>query len=68
MTLPYERTRAVLAAREFLLRLASPHNDGIKGVRQDVRAEARRLLRHYPTWLDMGREECFGVAEEPVRE
>lgn len=53
MTLPHERTRATLATREFLVGLASPYGDGIKGVRTEVREEARRLLRHYPTPADL---------------
>jgi hypothetical protein len=49
MTLPYERARAVLAADEFLRRLASPYvANGLKKIPKDVRDEARRLLRHYP--------------------
>ena len=39
--------------REFLVRLASPYvEDGIKGIRREVRAEALRLLRHYPLSWD----------------
>jgi hypothetical protein len=49
MTLPEESDRAVAATREFLVRLSSPYvENGIKGVRREVRAEASRLLRHYP--------------------
>lgn len=49
MTVPYERSRAVLATAEFLRRLASPYTqDGLKKIPTDVRAEARALLRHYP--------------------
>ena len=49
MTLPEESDRAVARTREFLVRLASPYvEDGIKGIRREVRAEALRLLRHYP--------------------
>ena len=59
MTLPYERTRAVLSTQDFLLRLASPHEGGIKGIRREVREEARRLLRHYPLWFDLGRADAF---------
>ena len=53
MTLPEQSDRAVAQAREFLVRLASPYvEDGIKGIRKEVRAEALRLLRHYPyVWL-----------------
>ena len=54
MTLPHESDRAVAATREFLVRLASPYVDGgIKKIRREVRAEALRLLRHYPyVWSD----------------
>ena len=49
MTLPEQSERAVAQTREFLVRLASPYvENGIKGVRREVRAEALRLLRHYP--------------------
>lgn len=60
MTLPYERTRAVLQTQDFLIRLASlPSAGGVKGVPKDVRFEARRLLRHYPLWFDLGRSDAF---------
>ena len=61
MTLPAERTRAVIRAREFLLRLAMPRG-GIKRVPRPVRDEARRLLRHYPGWFDLGRADAFDAA------
>jgi hypothetical protein len=49
MTLPEQSERAVAQTREFLVRLSSPYvEDGIKGIRREVRAEALRLLRHYP--------------------
>jgi hypothetical protein len=53
MTLPEQSDRAVAQTRQFLVRLASPYVDGgIKGIRREVRAEALRLLRHYPyAWL-----------------
>lgn len=53
MTLPYERTAATLRVRDFLIRLASPYGGGIKGVRTEVRQEARRLLKHFPTPVDL---------------
>lgn len=58
MTLPEQSDRAVAATREFLVRLASPYvEDGIKGIRREVRAEALRLLRHYPhVWLSANGE------------
>lgn len=46
MTLPEERTRAVLQARFFLQQLCD--NERTPGVPESVRREARRLLRHYP--------------------
>jgi hypothetical protein len=55
MTLPSERTRAVIRARDFLFRLCSPHGGGIKRIPSEVREEARRLLRHYPGWFDRRR-------------
>ena len=57
MTLPEQSDRAVAQTRAFLVRLASPYGeDGIKGIRREVRAEALRLLRHYPyAWSDKKR-------------
>ena len=52
MTLPNERTRSVLNTQQFLLRLATPYGGGLKRIPLNVRAEARRLLRHYPSCLD----------------
>lgn len=52
MTLPNERTRSVLSAKRFLLRLATPYGGGLKRIPKAVRVEARLLLRHYPSWLD----------------
>jgi len=52
MTLPNERTRSVLNTHQFLVRLATPYGGGLKRIPKDVRVEARRLLRHYPSWLD----------------
>lgn len=49
MTLPEQSDRAVKQTREFLVRLASPYvEDGVKGIRREIRAEALALLRHYP--------------------
>ncbi|MGY3040819.1 hypothetical protein ACVWWQ_002450 [Rhodanobacter sp. TND4EL1] len=44
MTLPYERTRAVIETREFLRLLL-----GNRRVPASVRSEAKSLLRHYPS-------------------
>ena len=62
MTLPAERTHAVCRAAAFLRRLASPYAGGIKGIRREVREEARRILRHYPHWFDLGRADAFDAA------
>lgn len=60
MTRRDERTRAVLEVREFLRRLSSPaHPDAIDGIADEVRAEARALLRHYPTFADLMDEDAF---------
>jgi hypothetical protein len=54
MTLPEQRTRAVLATRNFLTRLMTPYlPDSCKRVPRQVREEARRLLRHYPGVVDI---------------
>lgn len=66
MTLPHERTRSVLETMEFLRRLATPYGDGIKGVRVEVREQARRLLRHYPRGYDLAIPGSFD--ETTVRE
>jgi hypothetical protein len=54
MTLPYERTRSVVRTRAFLTRLVSPYlPDGLKRIPKPVREEALRLLRHYPSVVDL---------------
>jgi hypothetical protein len=54
MTLPNERTRAVIAAQEFLTRLVSPYNkNGIKKIPKAVRDEALNILRHFPRPFDL---------------
>jgi hypothetical protein len=56
MTLPEQSDRAVQQTREFLVRLTSPYVEGgIKGIRREIRAEASRLLRHYPL---SGNDDC----------
>ena len=52
MTMPNERTRAVMQAREFLQELAWSAADA--GIPEPVRREAMRLLRHYPDGSEMG--------------
>lgn len=55
MTTPYERTRSVIQARAFLMKLR-----GDEALPEAVRNEAHRLLRHYPSSSDVlraGRQE-----------
>ena len=47
MTMPDERTRAILETRKFLQSLTYPPNT--PRVPKYVREMARRLLRHYPS-------------------
>lgn len=44
MTMPHERTRSIIQARDFLVELS--HDQVLP---ESIRNEARRLLRHYPT-------------------
>lgn len=44
MTVPYERTRAVIQAGEFL-----KHLEQDASLREDIRVMASQLLRHYPS-------------------
>lgn len=54
MTLPYERTRTLINAYDFLLRLSSPYvKDGIKRIPAEVRREARWLMKHFPRPYDI---------------
>jgi len=50
MTMPSERTKAVVETREFLQLLASS-DDAAVGL--DIREIAVRLLRHYPLDVDI---------------
>jgi hypothetical protein len=43
---PMQQVAAVVATRDFLLRLSDPH--ATKRVPGEVRKEARALLRHFP--------------------
>jgi hypothetical protein len=51
MTLPIERTNAVLRTEKFLMDLRDPKK--YPRVPKAVREEAQRLLRHYPSKYDM---------------
>ena len=57
MTLPDERYRAVIQAKQFLERLS--FSSEIKRVPLAVRQEARRLLRHYPSDFDLDEIERY---------
>ena len=63
MTLPIERTNAVLRTEKFLLSLCNPKET--PRVPKSIRVEARRLLRHYPSQYSMKYiEDSF----EPLKE
>ena len=63
MTLPIERTNAVLKVERFLMDLRNPKK--YPRVPKAVREEASRLLRHYPSQYDMKYiEDSF----EPLKE
>ena len=51
MTIPVERTRAVLNARQFLCDLLDPK--ATPKVPRSIRQRASRVLRHYPGRVDM---------------
>jgi len=51
MTLPIERTNAVLNTEKFLLKLCIPNQS--PRVPKAIREEARRLLKHYPSKYNM---------------
>ena len=51
MTIPIERTNAVLNTEQFLLDLCQPSKT--PRVPKTVREQARRLLRHYPRKYDL---------------
>ena len=61
MTLPYQRTNAVINTRQFLFDVINPSST--PGVPKMVREKARSLLKHFPTELDM--EEASD--KEPTR-
>lgn len=51
VTMPDERTRAILQTKEFLVELLSAEQT--PGVPETVRREARRLLRHFPGLMEL---------------
>ena len=60
MTIPSERSRAVRAAEEFLVDLITPSQT--RGVPRLIRLRALRILRHYPSPVDMNRAATFAPA------
>jgi hypothetical protein len=63
MTLPIERTNAVLRTERFLMDLRDPKK--YPRVPRAVREEAQRLLRHYPSKYDM---KYIADSFEPIKE
>lgn len=64
MTLPYERTRAVISAQEFLHKiLLPPSAGGFAGIPKAVRQEARWVLKHYPAPCEITQPGSFDPAE-----
>jgi len=55
MTLPHERTRAVMNTRDFLAALIDPKKT--PRVPLEIRLMAARMLKHYPTSFDMERND-----------
>lgn len=51
MTIPFERTRALIQTKEFLQALLDPTET--PRVPKALRDQAKRLLRHYPTYFDL---------------
>ena len=51
MTIPYERTRAILETRDFLRELQDPQLT--PRVPASVREIARKLARHYPAYAEV---------------
>ncbi len=51
MTIPSERTRAVLATKDFLFALLDPKVT--PRIPREIRSRASRCLRHYPGTYDL---------------
>lgn len=51
MTLPFERTRAVVNVEQFLLDLCDPKKT--PRIPKEIRRRAGSLLKHYPSKFDM---------------
>jgi hypothetical protein len=70
MTVPEERTRAMLKARDFLTALT--RQSETPRVPRGVREEAKAILRHFPTTADIGiahrgAPEWYGPLPKDVR-
>ena len=69
MTVPVERTNAVINTQKFLLELLDPKKT--PRVPRSVRRQALHLLRHYPTEFDMNtiadREDGMEVRSFPMK-
>jgi len=64
MTMPSERTRAVLNTEQFLIKLCIPKQS--PRVPKEIREEARRLLKHYPSRYNMHHiQESFEEIKDP---
>lgn len=65
MTLPHQRTEAVLQARRFLAWLASNGKEPYcmvppsGGVPKKIRGEAHHILRHFPMGVDLLDADAF---------
>jgi hypothetical protein len=51
VTIPLERTRALIETKQFLEQLLVPEDS--PGVPDWAREQARKLLRHYPTYSNI---------------
>lgn len=59
MSLPNEKTRSILYAKQFLLDLT--HHSKTKRIPSEIRERARRILRHWP--FDFELEDAFKRSE-----
>lgn len=62
MTLPIERTRAVLQTKKFLMDLCNVQTS--PRVPKRIREQARSLLRHYPSLSDFEHVEQGWVSQQ----
>lgn len=51
MSLPFEKTNAVLQARQMLLDIMDPKQS--PGIPKEVRQRARSVLKHFPSKIDL---------------